>query len=176
MNNSQQIKTMVYTALFVALITIGSFIFIPIGPVPIVLQNMFVLLSAIILGPLQASICVGIYLLSGFAGLPVFAGGVSGLGKLVGPTGGYLIGYLPAVLVTGYISKTLGKKLSSYIIAMSIGSLFIYSIGVPWLMVVASLNLKKALIVGMYPFLIGDVLKIIAAAFIAKKTSPLLKQ
>ncbi|MCP4718315.1 MAG: biotin transporter BioY, partial [Desulfobacteraceae bacterium] len=97
MNNTNQLKMTVYTALFVALIAMGAFIAIPIGPVPIVLQNMFVLLAGIILGPVWGLACVGIYLLIGLAGLPVFAGGTSGIGKLFGPTGGYLIAYLPAV-------------------------------------------------------------------------------
>ena len=170
-----ELKMTVYTSLFVALIAIGAFIAIPIGPVPIVLQNMFVLLSAIILGPRWGLACIGIYLLIGLAGLPVFAGGTSGVGKLFGPTGGYLLGYLPAVFVTASISKALGKKISYDIIAMVIGSLIIYAAGVPWLKIVTSMTYTKALAVGMYPFLIGDVLKIIAAAFIAKSIRPVIK-
>jgi len=175
MNNSNQLKMTVYTSLFVAFIAIGAFIAIPIGPVPIVLQNMFVLLAAIILGPVWGLACVGIYLLIGLAGLPVFAGGTSGIGKLFGPTGGYLLGYLPCIFVTASISKKLGKKISSDIIAMVIGSLIIYAAGVPWLKVVTSMSYNKALALGMYPFLIGDTLKIIAAAYIAKSLRPIIK-
>lgn len=175
MNNSNQLKMTVYTSLFVAFIAIGAFIVIPIGPVPIVLQNMFVLLAGILLGPVWGLTCVAIYLLTGFAGLPVFAGGTSGIGKLFGPTGGYLLGYLPAVFVTASISKGLGKKMSSDIIAMVIGSLIVYAIGVPWLKIVTSMTYEKAFVVGMYPFLIGDALKIIAAAFIAKTLRPVIK-
>ncbi len=175
MNNSNQLKMTVYTSLFVAFIAIGAFIAIPIGPVPIVLQNMFVLLAAIILGPVWGLACVGIYLLIGLAGLPVFAGGTSGIGKLFGPTGGYLLGYLPCVFVTASISKKLGRKISSDIIAMVIGSLIIYAAGVPWLKVVTSMSYNKALALGMYPFLIGDTLKIIAAAYIAKSLRPIIK-
>jgi len=175
MNNSNQLKMTVYTSLFVAFIAIGAFIAIPIGPVPIVLQNMFVLLAAIILGPVWGLACVGIYLLIGLAGLPVFAGGTSGIGKLFGPTGGYLLGYLPCIFVTASISKKLGRKISSDIIAMVIGSLIIYAAGVPWLKVVTSMSYNKALALGMYPFLIGDTLKIIAAAYIAKSLRPIIK-
>ena len=172
---STDLKMTVYTSLFVALIAIGAFVAIPIGPVPIVLQNMFVLLSAIILGPRWGLACIGIYLLIGLAGLPVFAGGTSGVGKLFGPTGGYLLGYLPAVFVTASISKALGEKISYDIIAMVIGSLIIYAAGVPWLKIVTSMTYTKALAVGMYPFLIGDLLKIIAAALIAKSIRPVIK-
>jgi len=175
MDTSNQLKMTVYTSLFVAFIAIGAFIAIPIGPVPIVLQNMFVLLAGIILGPVWGLACVAIYLLIGLAGLPVFAGGTSGIGKLFGPTGGYLLGYLPAVLATSWISKGLGRKLSSDIIAMVIGSLIVYAAGVPWLKAVTSMTYEKALAVGMYPFLIGDMLKIIAAAFIAKTLRPVVK-
>ncbi len=176
MNHSNQLKMTVYTSLFVAFIAIGAFIIIPIGPIPIVLQNMFVLLAGIILGPVWGLTCVAIYLLIGFAGLPVFAGGTSGIGKLFGPTGGYLLGYLPAVFVTAGISKGLGKKMSSDIIAMVIGALIVYAIGVPWLKMVTSWSFEKALAAGMNPiFLIADTIKIIAAAFIAKTLRPVIK-
>jgi biotin transport system substrate-specific component len=175
MTSSIQLKMTVYSSLFVALIAIGAFISIPIGPVPIVLQNMFVLLASIILGPLWGLASVAVYLVIGLAGLPVFAGGTSGIGKLFGPTGGYLLGYLPCVFITASISKGLGKKMSSDIIAMLIGSLIVYAAGVPWLKVVTSMTFQKALAVGMVPFLIGDALKILAAAFIAKTLRPVVK-
>jgi len=175
MNDSKQLRMTVYTSLFVALIAIGAFIAVPVGPVPIVLQNMFVLLAAIILGPVWGVTCVAIYLLIGLAGLPVFSAGGSGIGKLFGPTGGYLLGYLPCVFVTAAISKGLGKKMSSDIIAMVIGSLIVYAAGVSWLKVVTAMTFEKALAVGMIPFLPGDALKIIAAAFIARTLRPIIK-
>ncbi len=172
---SNQLKMTVYTALFVALIAMGAFIAIPMGPVPIVLQNMFVLLAGIILGPVWGLACVGIYLLIGLAGLPVFAGGTSGIGKLFGPTGGYLLAYLPAVFITGTISKGEKKSITADVLAMITGSLIVYAIGVPWLKMAFSLSWQKAIAAGMIPFLIGDGLKIAAAAFMAKKIRPLIK-
>ncbi|MBU0971653.1 MAG: biotin transporter BioY [Proteobacteria bacterium] len=175
MTPPNQLKMTVYTALFVALIAMGAFIAIPLGPVPIVLQNLFVLLAAIILGPVWGLACVGIYLLIGLAGLPVFAGGTSGIGKLFGPTGGYLIAYLPAVFVTGALSKKLKTNMAGDVIAMVIGSLIVYAIGVSWLKIAFSLSWQKAVTAGMLPFLIGDALKIAAAAFMAKKIRPLIR-
>ena len=175
MNDSNQLRMTVYTSLFVAFIAIGAFIAIPIGPVPIVLQNMFVLLAGIILGPTWGLACVAVYLLIGLAGLPVFSGGGSGIGKIFGPTGGYLLGYLPAVFVTAGISKGLGKKMSSDILAMVIGSLIVYAAGVSWLKVVTAMSLEKATAIGMIPFLIGDVFKIVAAAFIARALRSVIK-
>jgi len=170
-----QIRLTVYTALFVALIACGAFISIPIGPVPIVLQNMFVLLAGLILGPIWGIGCVGVYLLIGLAGLPVFAGGTAGMGKLFGPTGGYLLGYLPAVWATGFLSKTMKKTMAGDITALIAGSLIVYAAGVPWLKYAFAMPWPKALAGGMYPFLIGDCLKVAAAALIAKKIRPMIR-
>lgn len=175
MTASTDLKMTVYASLFVALIAVGAFIAIPIGPVPIVLQNMFVLLAGLLLGPVWGLACVAVYLIIGLAGLPVFAGGTSGLGKLFGPTGGYLLGYLPCVFITASVSKCLGKKPAFDILAMVLGSLIVYAAGVPWLKAVTGMSLEKALMAGMAPFLIGDVLKIVAAAFLAKALRPLMK-
>ncbi|MEH0022718.1 MAG: biotin transporter BioY [Desulfobacter sp.] len=169
------IRLTVYTALFVALIACGAFISIPVGPVPIVLQNMFVLLAGLILGPVWGGAAVGVYLIIGFAGLPVFAGGTAGVGKLFGPTGGYLLAYLPAVFITGAVSRGLKRTFAGDLAALVTGSLIIYAIGVPWLKAVTAMPWPKAIAVGMYPFLIGDALKIIAAAFAAKKIRPLMR-
>ena len=175
MHTSQQLKQITYSSLFVALIAAGAFIAIPVGPVPIVLQNMFVLLAGIILGPRWGLASVGIYLLIGACGLPVFANGKAGIGHLFGPTGGYLLGYLPAVFITGLISKKGNKKLFFDIIAMIAGSIIVYAAGVPWLKVVTGMGWSKTLALGMYPFIIGDIIKIIAAAFIAKTIRPYIK-
>ena len=169
------LKMTVYTALFVALIALGAFIAIPIGPVPIVLQNMFVLLAGLLLGPRWGTACVGVYLLIGLAGLPVFAGGTSGVGKLFGPTGGYLLGYIPAVFATGLVSKLLRGGYIANIIALVIGSAIVYACGVTGLKYALSMSWDKAMAVGMYPFLIGDALKIAVATLATPKIRPLMK-
>ena len=163
------VKPMVYSALFVALIACGAFMAIPVGPVPIVLQNMFVLLAGLVLGPVWGLATVGVYLLVGLAGLPVFAGGTAGLGKLFGPTGGYLMGYLPAVYVTGLVSQKLNQKPVADILALILGSLIVYGVGVPWLKLAFAMPWSKALAAGMLPFLLGDALKVAAAACIAPR-------
>lgn len=169
------LKPTVYSALFVALISIGAFLFIPIGPVPIVLQNLFVLLAGLILGPIWGTGCVGVYLLMGLAGLPVFAGGTSGIGRLFGPTGGYLIGYIPAVFAAGALSRGLKPSLARDLLAMTAGSLLVYGLGVPWMKFVLSLSWEKALGAGMLPFLAGDALKVAAGAVLAKKLRPMIR-
>jgi len=175
MDSSKQLRMMVYASLFAALTVVGAFLAIPIGPVPIVLQNMFVYLAGLLLGARWGLASVGVYLLAGACGLPVFAGGLGGLGRLIGPTGGYLIGYLPAVFLIGKIAKRNHPQAVYDVLAMICGTLVLYACGVSWLKIVSGMPPAKALAVGMYPFLIGDALKIAAAAVIARALRPVLR-
>jgi len=172
--DTDQIRQLVYAALMAAFIAVGAFIAIPIGPVPIVLQNLFVLLAGLLLGPRWGSISVGIYLLAGICGLPVFAGGTGGLGRVLGPTGGYLISYLPAVAVVGFISSLGKQRVVTDVIALIAGSCIVYAVGVPWLAAVTGMPPAKAVAVGMVPFLIGDVLKVAAAIPISRAIRPVM--
>ena len=175
MNPSSQIRMMVFASLLAALMTAGAYISIPVGPVPIVLQNMFVFLAGLLLGCRWGLASVGVYLLAGACGLPVFAGGMGGIGRIVGPTGGYLIGYLPAVFIIGYISARGAARISFDIAAMICGTIILYACGVTWLKTLTGMPWSKALTVGMYPFLVGDALKIVAAAAIAKAIRPIIR-
>jgi biotin transport system substrate-specific component len=166
---------LVFASLLAALMTAGAYISIPVGPVPIVLQNMFVFLAGLLLGNRWGLASVGVYLLAGACGLPVFAGGMGGIGRIVGPTGGYLIGYLPAVFIIGYLSKKGAARFSIDIIAMICGTIILYAWGVTWLKTRTGMPWSKALAVGMYPFLVGDALKIAAAAAIAKAIRPIIR-
>ncbi len=176
MSPPEQLRMMVYASLLAALIAAGAYLAIPIGPVPIVLQNLFVLLSGLLLGPRWGIASVSIYLLAGALGLPVFAGGVGGIGRFAGPTGGYLLGFLPAVYIIGLISNKAGGRMVFDVIAMVCGSIIIYIIGVSWLKILTNMTLAKTLVVGMYPFLPGDILKIAAAIPIAKALRPVIKK
>jgi biotin transport system substrate-specific component len=92
----------------------------------------------------------------------------------VGPTGGYLMGYLPAVFVAGYISEKTGKRFGGDILAMICATVVLYACGVTWLKILTGMTWSKTMMVGMLPFLIGDALKIVAAALIAKALRPVL--
>ncbi len=176
MNPSNSLRMMVFASLFAALIAAGAFIAIPIGPVPIVLQNLFVLLAGLLLPGRWAVASIGVYLLAGALGLPVFAGGTGGIGRIFGPTGGYLLGYIPAVWLVSTLSRRFGQKMAGDVAATVVGSLVVYAMGVTGLAVVTGMPAAKALAVGMYPFLIGDALKIAAAATLAKTLRPILAQ
>lgn len=174
------LRLTVYAALFAALMAAGAFLIIPIGPVPVVLQNLFVLLAGLILGPRGGLAAVAVYLLAGALGLPVFAGGSGGLARFLGPTGGYLVGYLPAVAVVGLISRrarpAVGRQVVIWdLLAMLAGMLLIYSCGLFWLKTVTGLNWPQSLALGLFPFLPGDALKIAAAVPLARGLRALLK-
>ena len=174
MNSAKQLKMTVYAALFAALTAAGAYMAIPLGPVPIVLQNLFIFLAGLLLGRRWGLTCVAIYLLAGILGLPVFAGGTGGIGRLIGPTGGYLVGYLPAVYVIGLISEKAPRRPFIQVTAMGCGTLLIYACGVSWLAHQAGMSPATALAAGMVPFLPGDALKIAAALPIAKALRPII--
>ena len=181
-NTSVQLRMTVYSALMAALIAAGAFVSIPIGPVPIVLQNMFVLIAAVLLGRNWGFACVAIYLLSGAIGLPVFASGKGGFAHFAGPTGGYLLSYMIVAVQAGWMADIFKKKLAdkplglmiSDFITMLIGSAIIYAVGVPWLKTMAKLPWEKAFALGMFPFVPGDLLKIVAATLIVRIVRPLV--
>lgn len=175
MNGVLDLQKLVLASLMAAFIAVGGYLAIPIGPVPIVLQNLFVLVAALLLGSRWASAAVAVYLLAGACGLPVFAGGGGGLGHLFGPRGGYLFGFLVAAFVVGRISEESGRRPGWEIVGMVVGSLLVYAIGVPWLKTMLGMSYGKALALGMYPFVIGDALKIVAALAIVKSVRPLLR-
>jgi biotin transport system substrate-specific component len=169
------LRMTLYASLMAAMTAVGALIAIPIGPVPIVLQNFFVLLTALLLGPRWGLASVGTYLLIGACGLPVFAGGTGGLAKLAGPTGGYLIGYLPAVFVAGMVSRQGGGRVLPDVLAMVAAMLLVYALGASWLKVLTGMDWTKTLAVGMLPFLVGDALKIAAAVPVARAVRPVIK-
>ena len=175
-SSTRQLKLMIYSALMATLTAVGAYIAIPIGPVPIVLQNLFIMLAGLLLGGRWALISVGVYLLAGVVGLPVFAGGTGGIGKLVGPTGGYLLGFAAAAYWIGTISEKGNRSVLIDIFAMVSGTLIIYIFGVSWLKIVTGMSFSKAITVGMLPFLIGDALKIAAAVPIAKALRPMITE
>jgi biotin transport system substrate-specific component len=175
-HQTKQLKRMVYAALMATLTAVGAYIAIPIGPVPIVMQNLFVMLAGLLLGGRWALISVGAYLLAGAVGLPVFAGGTGGIAKFFGPTGGYLIGFGVAAYAIGTISERTTATVLGDCLAMIVGTAIIYFFGVSWLKFVTGMSLAKAIGIGMLPFLIGDALKIAAAIPIARMLRPMFEQ
>jgi len=170
------IRQMTLVSLFAALTAVGAFISIPLYPVPLSLQSLFTLLAAMILGSVMGALSQIIYVLLGVIGLPVFAGFKAGIGILFGPTGGFLLGFIISAYIIGKIVELKKEKnIFYYFLVGIIGTIILYIIGITQLSLVTGIGIEKAITVGMLPFLPGDILKIIAASFIASKLRTAIK-
>lgn len=168
--DSSNIEKMVFASLFAAMTAVGAYIKLPVGPVPITLQVLFVFLAGSILGKKWGSLSMVVYILLGVAGIPVFAGGASGIGVLFGPTGGYIIGFVIAAFVIGMLTER--KKstgLTFNVLYMLIGLVIIYMLGATQLMVEAQFEPFETIMAGIAPFVIGDILSILIAAYITTR-------
>lgn len=178
------IQNFTESALMAAVLCIAGPIVIPIGMVPMSFANMAIYLTILLLDKKKAIISVILYLFIGFIGLPVFSGFTGGVGKIFGPTGGYLMGYLVMSLIAGKILEMLdkikdGKRFFSdstdkvksvkwyinfrQIWALVIGTTGLYFVGTLWLMFQSKLTFAAALSVGVLPFVFFDIIKIVAA-------------
>ena len=165
------LKPLIFAALFAALTAAVAPFKIPLGftPVPITLQTLVVLMSGAMLGPYYGALSMILYVVVGALGLPVFAGGGSGIGAVLGPTGGYLISYFVAAYAIGKVLQLRKQpKFLDYVFAMVIGTIIIYVLGAGWGMVVTGLGVAAILAGWVLPFVIGDTIKLLAAAYIAK--------
>ena len=149
---------------------------IPVSPVPLSLTTFILYLSVYILGTRNAFISYVIYLLLGLVGLPVFSGFSGGFAKLAGPTGGYLIGFLFMIPLTGILFEKTGKSFWKQFGAMVLGTLVCYLFGTVWLCLQLNLDFIGGLGVGVIPYLPGDTAKIILAALIGPVIVKALKR
>jgi len=172
----EKLRMVVLASLMAALTAVGAYIYVPIGPVPIILSTLFVILSGLLLGSRWGLTSMALYLLVGAIGLPVFAGGKGGFAHFMGPTGGYLFGYIFASWITGFISERSRGRMILDIFAVIIGSLALYALGVPWLKMIAQMSWTKALMVGVLPFLIGDAIKASVVLILARAIRPILRR
>lgn len=157
--------------IFVFLTAIGAYIRVPLffTPVPLTMQTLFVVLSGALLKWKYGSISQGLYVILGIAGLPIFAGGASGIGVIFGPTGGYLISFIIASFILGVILERNKYSLLGLIIIFTSVMLFILTFGSLWIMIFMRVNMVQAFILGFAPFLIGGILKSLLAATVYDK-------
>ncbi len=148
---------------------------LPFSPVPITGQTLIVLLIGALLGKNRGTAAVGLYLAQGAAGLPVFAGGKSGLITLFGPTGGYLIGFAAASYVVGILMELRYNKSLLYTgFSLLVGNLIIYTFGLLWL--AKFVGESQALQLGLFPFLVGDLLKILLGVTILGSSQKIISR
>lgn len=162
-NSNAHIRFITTTALMTAVICILAPLSIPIGPVPISLTNLAIYFTMYILDTKRGTIAYLIYLLLGLAGLPIFSNFTGGPQKLFGPTGGYLIGFIPMALITGLVVDRFYKKRILCIIVMEASTWICYLFGSAWLMVSMKITFKAALMAGVIPFIIEDFIKMVLA-------------
>lgn len=173
-DNLFTVKSMVFTAIFAALICIAGPISIPMpGIIPISLGTFAIYLTGALLGWKRGTLAVIVYILIGTVGLPVFTGFSGGFTKLFGVTGGYIIGYIPLVIITGLFTEKAAKAQKTgihhlvTIVGMILGTAALYTFGTAWFMIFAKAPLGSALMSCVVPFLIGDTLKMICSTIIS---------
>ena len=163
------LKEFLIAALFTSLTVIGSYLIIPlpISPVPITLQTFFVLMSGLIGGKYLGLLSQLVYLLIGFIGIPVFAGGLGGIGILLSPTGGFLIAFPVAAYLAGINKQTTSNSL--LILKLLSAKFFIYFSGVVFIIIGWDFNIISAISAGVLPFIPGDAIKVILLVIIKKR-------
>lgn len=166
-DSSLKLRMMVVTALFAAIISILAQVSIPLPlGVPITGQTLAIGLAATILGARFGTLSVLLYLVIGAIGVPVFAQLTGGLGIIVGPTGGFLVGFIPATFIMGYFLEKTSFSVRNALIANIIGMFITLFFGTAWLKVVAELSWPVAFTAGFTPFIIGGFIKAILASWI----------
>lgn len=162
------IQTMAAIAVLTALTCVLAplAITIPISPVPISLTNLVIYFGLYVLGWKRETVSYIIYLLIGLVGLPVFSGGTAGPAKLLGPTGGYLIGFIFMTVIAGIMIDKFSQNMFLCMLGMILGTAVCYAFGTAWLAYEAHMTAKAALAAGVLPFIPGDLGKMILAMLI----------
>jgi biotin transport system substrate-specific component len=168
-------RQLILCALFAALTAILSQFAIPMEPVPVNLATFSVLCAGALLGARLGAVSQLIYVLLGVAGIPVFANLRGGVGVALGPTGGYLAGYVAAAWLAGFITERGHEKPRRLGLAMTAGMGLCYLLGTAWFMYSTQSGLGRSLALCVLPFLPGDALKIIGAAALAHRLRLVLR-
>jgi biotin transport system substrate-specific component len=149
----------------IGILTASAWLSVPFYPVPLTMQTLAVLLVGGMLGPVVGMSSVVGYLALGALGAPVFHGGLAGAFVLAGPTGGYLLGFIPAVFLMGWAARLAGRRAPAFarISVLALGAVVatatVYLVGLPWLGLTSGMGIQRVLAAGLVPFVIGDLLK-----------------
>lgn len=185
MKKTFQAKPLILCSFFAALTAVCSIISIPLpfSPVPVNLALLSVYLAGGLLGAKYGALSQVIYVLLGAIGLPVFHNLTGGLAILTGPTGGFLIGYIVAAFLVGLIyhrdptpTPSLHFPFVRLAAGIAVGLFLCFMLGTLWFINISGSNLSSALVLCVFPFIPGDILKILAAIFLIKKLHPLINK
>ena len=158
-------QQMALVAIMTALTCILAPFSLPIGPVPISLTNLVIYFSLYLLGWKLGTLSYVIYLLIGLVGVPVFSGFTAGPAKLFGPTGGYLIGFIPMAIIAGIVIDKFSQRWIQ-IFGMIVGTAICYAFGTAWFCIQAGYTVSAALAVCVIPFIPADLIKMVIAMII----------
>lgn len=161
-------KNMTKIAVMTAVICILGPLSIPIGPVPISLTPLTILLSVYILGTASGSVATLLYVFLGAVGLPVFGGFTGGFGIIAGPTGGYIIGYVFLALISGWFVEHFYNMVWVQYMGMCLGMAVLYAFGTAWLAYVAHMTFAEALAAGVLPFIAVDMIKMAVSIILGR--------
>lgn len=168
MSHNFSTDKMILASFFSGFTIVGAFLSIPMLPVPMSLQSLFVLLSGMVLGSRVGALSQFIYILIGLTGLPVFAGSRGGIGIILGPTGGFLLGFVFGSYTVGRCIEKISKAtVVTYFLSGLLGALIIYLFGIIQFCLVTGIELNRGIYLVVTPFLLGDLVKIFIATFIA---------
>ena len=164
-NSKFTIQQIAMIAVMTAVTCVLAPLSIPIGPVPISLTNFAIYLSLYLLDWKKGTISYILYLLLGLVGLPVFSGFTGGIGKLAGPTGGYIIGFIPMAIIAGIVIDKFSQRWIQ-ILGMIVGTAICYAFGTAWFCIQAGYTVSAALAVCVIPFIPADLIKMVIAMII----------
>ncbi|HEX6595051.1 MAG TPA: biotin transporter BioY [Bacillota bacterium] len=165
-HSSSKLRMMIATAFFTAIIGILAQVTIPLPLVPITGQTLAIGLVATILGAKLGTLAATLYLIIGAIGIPVFSQFTGGLGIIIGPTGGFIFGFIPTAFIIGYYLEKRGFTVANAMIANIIGMFVTLTIGTIWLKFIANLTWSAALLGGFAPFIVGGIIKAVLAAWL----------
>lgn len=153
------------TAVMTAVTCVLAPLSIPVGPVPVSFTNLAIYLSLYLLGWKMGTVSLLMYLLIGAIGVPVFSGFSGGLGKLLGPTGGYIIGFLPMAILSGMVIEMCRSRIAQFA-AMVLGTSICYALGTAWFCTLMDIGVSAALGMCVFPFIPADIAKIVIAMIV----------
>jgi len=167
---------MVFAALFAAVLCAVAPFAINIGPIPLSLATLVIYLAAGTLDWKLGVLSVALYVTMGAVGVPVFSNFQGGLHRIVGVTGGFIVGYIPCALATGIIIKLFKHRILAYALGMAIGTILLYTCGTAWFMLQSGNPLAASVAMCVTPFLPGDAIKITFACLIAPQLRKALQK
>lgn len=172
-----KIKELTKMSICIAIICISAYISFPLPftPAMITAQTIAINLVALVLTPKQSFLVVLLYMFLGVFGLPVFSGGTSGFGKLFGPTGGFILGFLVIAPLMSYL-KGKNNSFKRYLfVTIFVGMTVLYAFGAIYMSIVQKISIIAALSLAVFPFIVGDILKCCLSSYIAAKLNKVLK-